>query len=62
MITLFQIGASYGEWVDGLGFQCWYAPFFLPVLAFEVGCASALMKYGMGPMSNQHTSHSSLHI
>ncbi|KAJ7689135.1 hypothetical protein B0H17DRAFT_1135185 [Mycena rosella] len=23
MVILFQIGSSYGEWVDGLGFQCW---------------------------------------
>ncbi|KAJ7231653.1 cytochrome P450 [Mycena rebaudengoi] len=46
MVILFQIGSSYGEWVDGLGFQYWYALFFLPVLAFKVRCASALMKYG----------------
>ncbi|KAJ7281062.1 cytochrome P450 [Mycena rebaudengoi] len=41
-----RIGSSHGEWVDGLGFQYWYAPFFLLVFAFELGCALALMKYG----------------
>jgi hypothetical protein len=52
IVILFQIGSSYGEWVDGLGFQYWYAPFFLLVFAVEVGCALALMKYGMDPTSN----------